>query len=474
MWYNIKMDSFKTRQFSRREIIIFVSQWILFALDVFLCATNHFFSLSTEAVANIVMEMFGMVICGFLYFSVLIDDRKSKFRDLFLFMIFHECLILFLDSTTWFMQFKPQFTLLLKIVNCLFFVLGTEIITLFWNTQVEIMNLKSRAKKPLFVVIQILALVQIIATFLNVFFGYFYTIENANFITNKTTGNLQYIYSMIIFIVSLYFAITTKTSMKIKAPFIAINILPLCVSILQLFHYTLSFMYISVLAALIILYVNIQVDMGHRIEEFKNKVMISQIQPHFMYNTLTTIKALCRVEPDLAAKTITNFADYLRGNMDFASLETTIPFEKELNHTRIYTEIEALRFDNIKFEFQIEDIDFEIPALTVQPMVENAVRHGVRSKPDAHILIHTYAEENYHVVVIKDNGKGFDHAQFNGSRTHIGLLNTRLRVERLVNGKFSAESIPGQGVTITIKIPRIIQKIEQGEQTKQNEQGGQS
>lgn len=104
-----------------------------------------------------------MEICGFLYFSVLIDDRKSKFRDLFLFMIFHECLILFLDSTTWFMQFKPQFTLLLKIVNCLFFVLGTEIITLFWNTQVEIMNLKSRAKKPLCVTIQILALIQIIA-----------------------------------------------------------------------------------------------------------------------------------------------------------------------------------------------------------------------------------------------------------------------------------------------------------------------
>lgn len=252
-------------------------------------------------------------------------------------MIFHECLILFLDSTTWFMQFKPQFTLLLKIVNCLFFVLGTEIITLFWNTQVEIMNLKSRAKKPL------------------------------------------------------------------------------CVSILQQFHYTLSFMYISVLAALIILYINIQVDLGRKIEEFRNKVMISQIQPHFMYNTLTTIKALCRVEPDLAAKTITNFADYLRGNMDFASLESTIPFEKELNHTRIYTEIEALRFDNIKFEFQIEDTDFEIPALTVQPMVENAVRHGVRSKPDAHILIHTYAEENYHVVVIKDNGKGFDNAQFNGT-----------------------------------------------------------
>ncbi len=448
------MDTFKTHLFSKREITFFLIQCVLFALDVFLCIKNHLLSLSTEKAANIIMEMFGMAICGFLFFSVLIDDRKSRFRDLFLFMIFHECVILFLDSTTWFMQFKTQYSSLLKIVNCLFFILGTEIITLFWNTQVEIMNLKNRAKHWFFVSIQILALVQIIVIIGNVFFGYFYTIENANFITNKKTGNFQYVYSMIIFVISLYFAVTTKTNMKIKSPFIAINVLPLCVSFIQQFHYTLSFMYISVLVALIILYINIQVDMGRRIEEFKNKVMISQIQPHFMYNTLTTIKALCRVEPDLAAKTITNFADYLRGNMDFASLETTIPFEKELNHTRIYTEIEALRFDNIKFEFNIEDKDFELPALTVQPMVENAVRHGVRSKPDAHILIHTYADENYHVVVIKDNGKGFDHAQFNGSRTHIGLLNTRLRVERLVNGKFSTESVPGEGVTITIKIPK--------------------
>ena len=241
------------------------------------------------------------------------------------------CLILFLDSTTWFMQFKPQFTLLLKIVNCLFFVLGTEIITLFWNTQVEIMNLKSRAKKPLFVTIQILALVQIIAIILNAFFGYFYTIENANFITNKTTGNLQYIYSMIIFIVSLYFAITTKTSMKIKAPFIAINILPLCVSILQLFHYTLSFMYISVLAALIILYVNIQVDMGHRIEEFKNKVMISQIQPHFLYNVLTTISNLCVTDPEEAEETTVLFSQYLRTNLDSLRNQEPVPFATELD-----------------------------------------------------------------------------------------------------------------------------------------------
>ena len=450
------MDSLKTSHFSAREIIIFLLQPVLFALDIFLCIKNHFFNLSTEAVANIVMEMFGMVICGFLYFSVLIDDRKSRFRDLFLFMLFHECLILFLDSTTWFMQYKTQYNTLLKIVNCLFFILGTEIITLFWNCQIEIMNLKSRAKRPFFVVIQILAVIQIISIILNVFFGYYYTIEGGNYIRNEKTVFIQYIYSFVIFIVSLYFAITTKTSFKIKAPFLAMNILPFLVSILQSFHYTLSFMYISILAALIILYINIQVDMGRRIEEFKNKVMISQIQPHFMYNTLTTIKALCRVEPDLAAKTITNFADYLRGNMDFASLESTIPFERELNHTRIYTEIEALRFDNIKFEFQIEDKDFEIPALTVQPMVENAVRHGVRSKPDAHILIHTYLEEKYHVVVIKDNGKGFDNAQFNGSRTHIGLLNTQLRVERLVNGKFIVQSVPNEGVTITIKIPRKV------------------
>lgn len=446
---------------SGKEIALFAVTVLFFAVSVFCCIHFHFFNLfpdsgvhdNVEAAANVVMEMFGMAVCSFLYFSVFIDDRKSRFRSLFLYLLFFEDLILFLDCFSWFIGGKPEFNPLLIVVNCLFYLCAGIIFITFWGTQIEVMNITSIIRKRDLYAIRVMTVLYFISVLLNLKFGFYYRIEGGHYIRGKLYWT-EYIFPLFICLVALYYALKIKTFWKLKSPYIIMAVLPVGVIILQTFAYSLSLMYISMLAAIFVLYMNVQVDMGRKIEEYKNRVMISQIQPHFMYNTLTTIKALCRVDPDLASKTITNFADYLRGNMDFASLETTIPLERELKHTRIYTEIEALRFDNITFEFNIEDENFQIPALCIQPMVENAVRHGVRSKKDGHILIHTYTDENFHNIVIKDNGKGFDNAQFNGSRTHIGLLNTQMRIERLVNGKFEVESVPNEGVTITMRIPK--------------------
>jgi len=446
---------------SLNEIVLFVITILLFVVSIFCCINFHFFNLfpegsvhdNVEAGANVVMEMFGMAVCSFLYFSVFIDDRKSRFRSLFLDLLFFEDLILFLDSFSWFIGGKPQFNTLLIIVNCLFYLCAGIIFITFWGTEIEVMNITSVIKKRDLYAIRVMTILYFLSVILNLKFGFYYRIEDGHYLRGSVFWT-EYIFPLFVSLVILFYALKIKTFWKLKIPYILMALLPVAVILLQTLAYSLSLMYISVLAAIFVLYMNVQVDMGRKIEEYKNRVMISQIQPHFMYNTLTTIKALCRVDPDLASKTITNFADYLRGNMDFASLETTIPLERELKHTKIYTEIEALRFDNITFEFKIEDENFNIPALCIQPMVENAVRHGVRSKKDGHILIHTYSDENYHNIVIKDNGKGFDNAQFNGSRTHIGLLNTQMRIERLVNGKFEVESVPDQGVTITMRIPK--------------------
>lgn len=446
---------------SLNEIVLFVITILLFVVSIFCCINFHFFNLfpegsvhdNVEAGANVVMEMFGMAVCSFLYFSVFIDDRKSRFRSLFLDLLFFEDLILFLDSFSWFIGGKPQFNTLLIIVNCLFYLCAGIIFITFWGTEIEVMNITSVIKKRDLYAIRVMTILYFISVLINLKFGFYYHIEDGHYLRGSVFWT-EYIFPLFVSLVILFYALKIKTFWKLKIPYILMALLPVAVILLQTLAYSLSLMYISVLAAIFVLYMNVQVDMGRKIEEYKNRVMISQIQPHFMYNTLTTIKALCRVDPDLASKTITNFADYLRGNMDFASLETTIPLERELKHTKIYTEIEALRFDNITFEFKIEDENFDIPALCIQPMVENAVRHGVRSKKDGHILIRTYSDENYHNIVIKDNGKGFDNAQFNGSRTHIGLLNTQMRIERLVNGKFEVESVPDQGVTITMRIPK--------------------
>lgn len=191
-------------------------------------------------------------------------------------------------------------------------------------------------------------------------------------------------------------------------------------------------------------------------QEQQNQLMISQIQPHFMYNTLATVGYLCVVDPPLAEQTISQFSEYLRQNMNVIGTNEPIPFRKELEHTQIYTEIEKLRFDNIDVIYMIDDEKFLIPALTVQPIVENAIRHGIRAREQGVVEVRTWKTDQYHMIEILDNGVGFDtEAPLSDDRPHIGLNNVKTRLKGMVNGDMVVESTPDEGTIITISIPIV-------------------
>ena len=184
--------------------------------------------------------------------------------------------------------------------------------------------------------------------------------------------------------------------------------------------------------------------------------MMSQIQPHFLFNTLSTIQALTEIDPERASKVIEEFALYLRQNINSLNEEDMISVTKELEHTRIYSDIEQVRFPSIKIEYEIEDDDFLIPPLTIQPMVENAIRHGVRGKKHGWVAVSTWREEDAHVISIRDNGKGFDVDKMIEDTLkgdHIGLKNVRDRIIDMAGGTFKIESVEGEGTSVTIRIP---------------------
>ena len=190
------------------------------------------------------------------------------------------------------------------------------------------------------------------------------------------------------------------------------------------------------------------------VAEQRIQIMMSQIQPHFLYNTLTTIQALCLENPRKAASITERFAAYLRQNIDSLNEAGLIPFRKELDHTLVYAQIEMERFDNIHLDYEIEDEDFLLPALTVQPLVENAIRHGVRGMPRGQIEIITELRSDCHEIVIRDNGKGFCPEELPAAdRPHIGIQNVRERLQKLCGGTMTIESEEGRGTCITIRIP---------------------
>ena len=188
--------------------------------------------------------------------------------------------------------------------------------------------------------------------------------------------------------------------------------------------------------------------------EQRLQIMMTQIQPHFLYNTLSTIHALCLVNPQKAAEITGKFSAYMRQNLNSLEFTGIVSFDKELEHTRTYSDIEMIRFPNIRVEYEIEDAAFSIPPLTVQPMVENAIRHGVRIREEGLVRVSARKTEDGHEIVIRDNGIGFDAEAFAQSDgTHVGIRNVRERIESMCGGSLQIDSRHDEGTTVTIRIP---------------------
>ncbi len=221
----------------------------------------------------------------------------------------------------------------------------------------------------------------------------------------------------------------------------------------------ITFLSIAMVSSALFYYIWLHLKFVHDHEkaleaESRIRIMMSQIQPHFLYNTLSSIQALCRIDPEKAFDVTEKFGTYLRSNIDSLGQPELIPFSKELEHTRVYSEIEMVRFPNVRVEYDVPDIHFAVPALTVQPLVENAIRHGVRIRKEGLVTVSSRRTELFHEIIISDNGKGFDPEAVRGSAgTHIGIGNVRERIERMCGGTVTVQSAPGSGATVTIRIP---------------------
>ena len=190
----------------------------------------------------------------------------------------------------------------------------------------------------------------------------------------------------------------------------------------------------------------------------KLQIMVSQIRPHFMYNALTSIAMMCELDPKTAKEATIAFSKYLRCNMDSLSQTKTVPFEQELSHLKNYLFIEKLRFDDLlNIEYDIQVTDFRVPQLSIQPLVENAVKHGVGMAEDGGtVKISTRQTDNAYEVIISDDGVGFDvnAPKKDDGRSHVGMENTRKRLKEMCGADIIITSKIGEGTTARVIIPK--------------------
>ncbi|WP_460542007.1 sensor histidine kinase [Glycomyces halotolerans] len=207
-----------------------------------------------------------------------------------------------------------------------------------------------------------------------------------------------------------------------------------------------------------------------RIAEADLRTLRAQISPHFMHNALAAISARTRTDPERARELLSDFSDYLR--YSFAATGDYATVADELQAVQTYLELQRARFDDrldITVQLAPEVLPVPIPFLVVQPIVENAVRHGFESRPGVgHIAVRGFSEGALCIIEVEDDGAGMepDHAKavLTGSRKGaggIGLANVDRRLRAVYGPEYGLwlDTAPGAGTKATIRIPRYARGV---------------
>lgn len=182
--------------------------------------------------------------------------------------------------------------------------------------------------------------------------------------------------------------------------------------------------------------------------------LAKQLEVHFVFNVLNTISAFCKIDPEEADRLIRLFSVYLRSYLHLMNGKSNISVHKELELVRDYLKIQQIRFgDKLKFSFDTEYVDFEIPPFVVHTFVENSVLHGIKPKPQGGtIMISVKRENDIAKIIISDTGMGFD-INNKTKKTSLGVSNAKRRLEIMRNGSIDISSNVGEGTTVEINVP---------------------
>ena len=423
-------------------------------------------------VANTALEIFGMVICALIFIACISNNFPDREAHLaFTGMATTNLLALALDTLTFILMGKHVPDHLL--IGIYFISYSMSFIMIVHFTKFLLYNLKYDKKKEetVFYAVTALCIAGIVLTAASLPFGYFFTYTEGVYVRGPYFWVSRF---HILAIMAINTVIILKNRKKLEfSEFICLIsdiLMPLAATGIQLFNNNLHLFNISSTVALLVIFINFHINQAQKLKETEKQlynanmeVMLSQIQPHFLCNSLCAIQDLATGKAPEAERAAAEFAKFLRGNIESIYVKEPIPFSKVLDHVNHYLELEKIRFEErINIKYDIEAVDFRMPTLTLQPIVENAVRHGIcKKKEGGTITISSREEPDCYVIRVCDDGVGFDPTEKkDDGRAHIGIENVRNRLQTMCGGSLEIESVPGSGTTATIKIPKGAAKNE--------------
>lgn len=428
--------------------------------------------LSAKETMNVAFDLFAMIVLIIVYVSCTYGDR-NRTSESFVLLLVSVYLCVFCECGSWMVDSVAS----ARIYNYLFNIGSTSMMivgsVLFFYFTCKSLSIDLKTIRTSTMSVLCVALVGIIAELLNVIYGYYYYIDMyGTYVRNSKGSYLGYLPYVYILGITGILIVKKQMTAKKKGIYMSYILVPFVVSAWYMLTGLPPTFFVAAAISVILIYANIYVDLGQEkvkyelenayketeLAQQRNKQTLAQIRPHFIFNALGSIEELCIVDAKKAESAVHYFAKYLRANMDALGESDMVPFDTELEHIRNYIWLEKMRFDD-ELEF-IEDIksdNFMIPTLSLQPLIENAVKHGMMGKEEGvlHVELRTYEKDSDFVIEVIDDGCGFEVGKKkDDGRSHVGMSYARTSIENRLGGSITISSEIGKGTKISINIPR--------------------
>lgn len=422
---------------------------------------------------NIAVDITGILGLFFLLFTFggksVTPDRKNRQMRL---MFWNMVLILLTDMIACIYRGRPEAILVLEVANTSNFVLSQMLILTFVfyvRLSLDMRQNEWRIGMPLLVISSVAMIVFLL---LNPVHKLIFEIPAE---TGLYERRMMHPLVMLYGVFSLLFAavqVAMKKDVvwKRRVPLMICCLLPLLATVVQIFLYGISLTNLAVLMTALILFSEAYRETEREIaakelelDNTRAALVLSQIQPHFLFNSMATVMNLCDSDPQEAKDALQELSDYLHFKMSAMTGSHLVSFAEDLDFLRNYLKLEKRRYgDRLNVEFDIACTDFQIPLLTLQPLVENSIRHGISKKPGGGtVRITTRETPDCYKIILEDDGVGFAiQGDYENVIERVGLSSARRRLTALCDGGLTLTSSPGNGTRVEMTIGKEPKKRE--------------
>lgn len=431
-------------------------------------------NLTSIAIIHVALEIWGVLFCIIAAVSVGLEgDRRSRADRMIGAMELTVAALLSMDAVAWCYRGYPGSlgAVMVRGSNMAVYLISYMILMEFTTYQLSVIGDDTDFPIRIWAhSIYSISVVGMVIVVVSQFTDFLYYFDESNFYHRTENFYVSQLIAVVGMVLAAYMMCYHKEcySTEMFVSLLSYMALPLLAVIMQLFVYGVSLLNIAIALSMLMIYASWQIDRTQENERMAKKlleqerrlnkqqqdILMSQIQPHFIFNSLTAIAQLCEKQPRVARDATISFAEFLRANIDVLKNPEPIPFSRELENIENYLILEKIRFgDQLDIRYDIEEDTFQVPILSIQPLVENAIKHGIRQS--GIVEIRTRELEDAYEVLIIDNGIGYDGTTVpDDGRNHIGVENIRSRLKDLVGATLTYEIPPEGGTIARVHIPK--------------------